>query len=233
MNCILLPSEAFDESNSTAVIDNFAQVKHIKQVLKLEIGDVLKIGQLGGRLGVARLDTFNQNTLKLCDVSLDRLPPAKMGITVVLALPRPKVLRRLVMDMTAIGVDKIVLMNSYRSDKAYWQSPLLDRIDEFVLEGLQQGMDSIAPDIILEKRFKPFVEDRLADLGENILLAHPYAKDDINTANRPDVLVVGAEGGFIDYEIELMCAQGVKTINLGERILRTEAAVNVLLGRYL
>lgn len=231
MNCILLPPAAFD--GDCAIINEHAQITHITTVLKAHIGDRLKIGQLGGKLGSACIADIADERLVLHDVKLDKSPPAKLGITVVLALPRPKVLRRLIIDMTAMGVDKIILMNSYRSDKAYWQSPLLTKLEAFVLEGLQQGVDSIAPSIILEKRFKPFVEDRLATLGNTIMLAHPYASHGLTHAHRPDVLIVGAEGGFIDYEVALMCRHNAQAVNLGTRILRTEAAVNALLGRYL
>ena len=234
MNVILLTQAQL--TGSTGWIDDPHQLQHIHQVLTAKVGDVLKIGALGGRLGAARISAIQTDRVCLDMVALTQTPPPKLPVTVVLALPRPKVLRRLIMDMTALGVGRIILINSYRTDKSYWQSPLLARLDEFVLEGLQQGVDSIAPVIELEKRFKPFVEDRLASLGKQLLVAHPYADMSMSNALAaplPDVLIVGAEGGFIPYEIELMRTQGVQVATLGVRILRTEAAVNALLGRWL
>ena len=124
----------------------------------------LKIGQIGGNLGTAVIEDITADSIRLGNVQLNTAPPAKLGLTVILALPRPKVLRRLIMDMTALGVRDIILINSYRTQKSYWQSPMLERIDEFVLEGLQQSIDTIVPSITLQKRFKPFVEDTLASL---------------------------------------------------------------------
>ncbi len=159
----------------------------------------------------------------------------------VLALPRPKVLRRLIMDMTALGVNDIILINSYRTQKSYWQSPMLARLDEFVLEGLQQGIDTIAPRISLQKRFKPFVEDELASLMTNrAIVAHPYSALSFaqyvqqplakpkaaHESVLPSMVFIGAEGGWIDYEIELLAEQGCTPV-------RTEAAVNVILGQWL
>lgn len=228
MNVLLLPSAQID--GDMATFDNPTQIAHIHTVLKAQVGDTLKIGELGGHLGVGQIADLSDKAVKLTNVRLDTPPPPKKNLTIVLALPRPKVLRRLIMDMTAMGVRHIVLMNSYRTDKAYWQSPLLARLDEFVLEGLQQGVDTIAPTISLEKRFKPFVEDRLTTLPAPIVLAHPYGGRTIDTLPTPQTIIIGAEGGFIDYEVALIKSQGAEVVSLGERILRTEAVVNGLMG---
>ncbi len=257
MNCILLPATHF--SLPHAHIDAPLHIEHINKILGAQIGDTLKIGQLGGNLGTAIIDTMTADKIQLRDVNLDNAPPTKLDVTVILALPRPKVLRRLIMDMTALGVRDIVLINSYRTQKSYWQSPMLARLDEFVLEGLQQGIDSIAPTITLQKRFKPFIEDELASLiTTHAIVAHPHcelsllqylqqlqspsktAQSIISTRMNaltkiilPTVVCIGSEGGWIDYEIELLAAQGCQAVNMGSRVLRTEAAVNVILGQWL
>ncbi len=239
MNVLLLPITAFNFEQRTAIIDDQSQLNHIHQVLSANVGDRLKIGQLGGNMGVGNVIALDHNRCVLGDVALDKLPPCKLDLTVIVALPRPKVLRRLVLDMTAMGVGHIILMNSYRTDKSYWGSPLLDRLDEFVLEGLQQGVDTTPPKITLAKRFKPFVQDQLpAFVHPNLaLVAHPYAVSSFNQHiaeyGLPKVLIVGAEGGFIPYEIELLASVGVQAVSVGQRILRTESAVNALVGRWL
>ncbi len=243
MNSILLPSANF--TGSFAQVNSSEQIAHIDKVLALQVGDSLKIGQIGGNLGNATIDKITPESIELREVQLDIAPPSKLDITVILALPRPKVLRRLIMDMTALGVRDIVLINSYRTQKSYWQSPMLARLDEFVLAGLQQGVDTIVPKITLEKRFKPFVEDKLAallaDKGGQGIVAHPYSALSLSAylqqaavdAALPQVVCIGAEGGWIDYEIELLAEQGCQAVNIGSRILRTEAAVNVIIGQWL
>ena len=248
MNCILLPAANFQ--HDTAHIYDLMQIAHVNKVLTAKVGDTLKIGQLGGKLGSAIIKDIASDSIQLDDVYLTSNPPPKLNLTVVLALPRPKVLRRLIMDMTALGVNDIILINSYRTQKSYWQSPMLGRLDEFVLEGLQQGVDTIAPRISLQKRFKPFVEDELASLITNrAIVAHPYSAlsfsqyvqqlENSEPPHRsvgsllPSMVFIGAEGGWIDYEIDLLATQGCAAVNIGPRILRTEAAVNVILGQWL
>jgi len=238
LNCILL------SKNATSISDEH-QVTHIKEVLKSKVGDSLSIAEFGGNIGKATIAHINNNEVLLRDVILDIKPPAKLDLTVILALPRPKVLRRLIMDMTSLGVNKLIIVNSYRSQKSYWQSPLLERIDEFVFEGLQQTIDTVPMVIEFKKRFKPFVEDEFPALLGNAVIAHPYAtqswkayldtlKCKTNTKETmPKVLCIGAEGGWIDYEVDLLCQHGCTSVSLGPRILRTEAVVNVLLGQWL
>lgn len=210
------------------------QISHIKQVLKAQVGDVLKVGIKDGNLGQARIAGLDDSGIHLDEFVLDIKPPPKSALTVILALPRPKVLRRLIMDMTAFGVAHIVLMNSYRTEKSYWQSPMLDKIDDFIWEGLQQGGDTIAPTITFAKRFKPFVQDELPSYPAPILLAHPYATTSVGDYHtRPQTLIIGAEGGFIPYEVGEMVSSGAMAVSLGLRILRTECAVSALLGRFL
>lgn len=250
MNCILLPSLA--THCTEYILDNQNQIEHITQVLNLTIGDTLKVGIMSGNIGTARIANMMTNVssspqkhknkidqIALVDIQCDRAPPAKLDLTIVLALPRPKVLRRLVMDMTAVGVAHIILVNSYRTDKSYWQSPLLARLDEFVVEGLQQGVDTIPPKLSLRKRFRPFVEDELRMLAQHkrAVVAHPYAQNTLNayqTENGlPQILCIGAEGGWINFEVDLLCKNSCEAVNMGNRILRTEAVVNALCGRYL
>jgi len=247
LNCILLPKNATN-------INHPEQVTHIKEILKSKVGDRLTVGEMGGYIGRATIAQIRNEEVLLTDITLDKKPPAKLDLTVVLALPRPKVLRRLIMDMTSLGVNKLIIVNSYRSQKSYWQSPLLNRIDEFVFEGLQQAIDTVPPVIELKKRFKPFVEDEfpwllLDENGHkwkgNAVIAHPYASQSwtsyldvlksktTHKETMPKILCIGAEGGWIDYEVDLLCQHGCTSVSLGPRILRTETVVNVLLGYWL
>jgi len=244
LNCILLPKNAKSISNKQ-------QITHIKEVLKSKVGDSVTIAEMGGNIGKATIAQININEVLLTDITLDKKPPAKLDLTVILALPRPKVLRRLIMDMTSLGVNRLIIVNSYRTQKSYWQSPLLKRIDEFVFEGLQQAIDTVPLEVEFQKRFKPFVEDDFPVLLEEYkeqgkaVIAHPYASqswrsylDGLKGKSShenimPKILCIGAEGGWIDYEVDLLCKHGCTSVSLGARILRTETVVNVLLGSWL
>lgn len=234
MNIILLPPD----THETITLSHPLLLKHLHETLKTQIGDSLKVGIQNGNLGTAVIDQLDQNLVTLSQIVCEIPPPQKLNLTLILAIPRPKVLRRLIMDMTALGVKKLYLVNSYRSEKSYWQSPFLAKIDEYMTEGLQQACDTVPMQVEFKKRLKPFVEDELAKLidAKQAIIAHPYATRHFSTVfdnDQETVLIIGAEGGWIDYEVALFEKIGVQSAHIGQRILRTETVVSVLCGKIL
>lgn len=202
---------------------------------RAQTGDELCVGLLGDRIGTGRITSFSESVLEM-DVRLERLPPPALPVILILALPRPKVLRRVLRTASAIGAKRIVLLNAFRVEKSYWGSPVLaaESLKEQLVIGLEQSRDTVLPEVLLRPLFKPFVEDELPAMikGTLPLVAHPGAPDPCprNTGG-PVVLAIGPEGGFIPYEIELLQTAGFSSVNCGERILNVEAAVPYLLSR--
>ena len=230
MNLVLLP----EQTDSTIwQINDARQVSHLKQHLDVKIGDQIKVGVLNQARYLAEVVEIQSNQMIVTPVEQQAIPN-KLPVTLILALPRPKVLRRLIMDSVTLGVEKIVLLHSYRVDKSYWQTPFLEQLDHYIQLGLEQAGDVIAPSILLEKRFKPFVEDRLSvwNHSQTTFVAHPYTTDALPfNFNQPCQLMIGPEGGFIPYEIDLLKENGCHIHHVGNRILRTETAVSNILGR--
>ncbi len=168
--------------------------------------------------------------------SLEQNPPAKLPVTLLLALPRPKMLKRTLQTVASMGVAHLVLLNSYRVEKSFWQTPFLEpeAIREQLILGLEQARDTVLPEVTIEKRFKPFVEDRLPQLaaGSLGLVGHPGDFPACPRAVDSAVtLAIGPEGGWIPYEVDKLREAGLAPVQLGERILRVETAVPVLLAR--
>jgi RsmE family RNA methyltransferase len=157
-------------------------------------------------------------------------------LTLLLALPRPKMLKRVLQTVASMGVPKLILLNSYRVEKSFWQTPFLqpEAIREQLILGLEQARDTLLPEVLIEKRFKPFVEDQLGALAQGSLglVGHPGDYPSCPRAVTQAVtLAIGPEGGWIPYEVEKLAAAGLQPVQLGERILRVETAVTALLAR--
>lgn len=233
MNLLLLEDADFIAADRVVLRDR--RLKHMQEVHRSEVGDSLRVGRVGGLLGSAELLRLEPREAEL-SVAFDREPPAKLPLTLVLALPRPKMLRRVFQTIATMGVPKVILVNSYRVEKSFWQTPFLEpaAIREQLILGLEQARDSVLPEIVIEKRFKPFAEDRLPAIVDGTLglVGHP---GDFPTCPRaveqPVTLAIGPEGGWIPYEVELLRASGLNPVQLGERILRVETAVTALLAR--
>ena len=235
MNTLLLDDNDFVSQHKVLIRDQ--RLKHLLEVIGAQLGDSIRVGKINALLGSGVISTLSTTEATL-DITLDKQSPKPSSVSIICALPRPKALGRMIRSCTELGIKQITLINSYRVEKSYWQSPLLKEsaIRKFCLEGLEQACDTILPSISLEKRFKPFVEDQLPQLINNRLavLAHPSASVNVNVTgeqlNRTEpsqqtLLAIGPEGGFIDYEVEKFTQAGFKTITLGQRILRCETAL--------
>jgi 16S rRNA (uracil1498-N3)-methyltransferase len=234
MNRILLEP---NEITGDIAIVHGRRARHVIDVLDAQPGDELRVGVLGGARGSARLTCRETDSVTL-ELRLFEDPPAPFPVTLILALPRPRVVRRVLVDVAAVGIKCIHLIGARTVEKSYWDSPLLtdSAIHEHLILGLEQGGDTVLPTIECHRRFKPFVEDRLPDLVANKrrLVAHPGPVLDCPRAVDGEVaLAVGPDRGFTDYEIGRLSQAGFEQVSLGSRTLRVESAVAMLLGRVI
>jgi RsmE family RNA methyltransferase len=213
------------------------RLDYVRSVHHAGPGDTLRVGALNGRMGSGMVTAISDAAMEM-QVSLSDDPPAPPPLTLLLAMPRPKVLRRLIQGITTLGVKRIYIMRTWRVEKSYWQTPLLDEkalLDEMYL-GLEQARDTVLPRIEVRRQFKPFVEDELPAIARDTLrlAAHPGAGQACpRGVGQPVTLAVGPEGGFIPYEIEALQKIGFTPVSMGERTLRVEQAVPALVGRLL
>jgi RsmE family RNA methyltransferase len=145
-------------------------------------------------------------------------------------------LRRIIRSVAEFGVRELILLNTYKVEKSYWQTPVLapEIIRDYLLDGLQQSGDTVLPIVRCEQRFKPFVEDQLPHIVANTLglVAHPGVAAPCPVAiNEPCTLAIGPEGGFTPYEVDKLQQAGLHAVHLGSRILRVENALTMLVAR--
>lgn len=233
MNLLLLEEADFIAADRVVLRDR--RLTHMQEVHRVAVGDSLRVGRIGGLMGAAEVLRLESGEAEL-QVTLDQPPPAKLPLTLILALPRPKMLRRVFQTVATMGVANVVLVNSYRVEKSFWQTPFLEpeAIREQLILGLEQARDTVLPNISIEKRFKPYVEDRLPAIVDGTLglVGHPGNHPPCPRGlNEPVTLAIGPEGGWIPYEIDLLGKAGLQPVQLGERILRVETAVTALLAR--
>jgi 16S rRNA (uracil1498-N3)-methyltransferase len=235
MNLLLLHPEDRTDQGLWHLDDRRA--RHIRTVLGLTPGATLRAGIANGPLGTATLMEDSGTGMTLSFIATGEAPPP-LPLTLILALPRPKMLKRILIDAASLGIKRIVLLNSWKVEKSYWQTPELhaDLLREKLLLGLEQAGDTRLPALLLRPRFKPFVEDELPALsaGSRALLAHPGDHPDMPLAvSEPCTLAIGPEGGWTDYETTMLIRSGFQCHRFGQRILRVETALPALIGRLM
>ena len=234
MNIILVEKDDFLSDSRVQLTDRRHQ--HILNIHQAHAGDRLKVGLINGDIGQGTVISIDLLQVTL-DINLHSTPAPALPTTLLLALPRPKMFKRILQTISSMGVKELYLINSYRVDKSYWSSPLLSEaaIREQLILGLEQAVDTHLPKVHLRKRFKPFVEDELPSICKNHQynwVAHPYhAQPCPPSSNEKTLIAIGPEGGFIPYEIEKFNTAGISSIHLGERILKVETAVPAILSR--
>ncbi len=215
-----------------------ARAGHVRDVYGAQPGKRLRAGEIDGDIGEATLLSSDTDSVTLV-FEPKRPPPQKRPLTVVLALPRPKMLRRMLHTVAEIGVRELHLVNTRRVEKSFWQSGLLAgaTLESYLIKGLEQSVDTVLPRLYLHRGFRPFAEDRLPGLAatRRALLAHPGADSSCPAGDgiRDTLLMIGPEAGFIDFEVVLAQRAGLLPVSLGSRILRTETALSALLGRFI
>jgi len=234
MNMILLFDEDFTAGESRVRLHG-RRLNHVLNIHRATAAEVLKVGLCGGKIGVGKVITLDEQKLEM-DVSFDHDAPPALPVTLALALPRPLMLKRVLACLSAMGVKKILLFHSRRVEKSFWKSPVLADavIREQLILGLEQAGDTIMPQVKLFPQFKPFVEDELLaySRGTHAFVAHPGSGEPCPAnVKEQATLVIGPEGGLIPYEVDLFCTNGFKSINIGKRTLRVESAVPALLAK--
>jgi RsmE family RNA methyltransferase len=233
MNIIHLRRDDLWLDHNTVLIGD-RRFQHIREVLKASVGDTVRIGLLGGGLGEGRIEQIDNKAVRL-HVQLNQSPPQRHRFDIVLALPRPKMLRRIFRTVAEFGVANLHLINSARVEKSYWQSPLLrpDKISEALQAGMERSRDTVEPVVHQHALFRPFVEDQLKTLcaGRPCWIAEIGARRALsNAASVPAVVMIGPEGGFVPFEIELARSVIAEPAHLGSRILSVDTALTSVLA---
>ncbi len=227
MNRILF--DACERAGDLLVLRD-GRAEHIRRVLKAEPGQVLRLGQIDGPLaeGVVLPDSPGQEVwLRLQDGPIPPIPP----VDLLLALPRPKVLHRLLPQIAAMGVGRLFLCTAARVERFYFDTHVLDpqALRASLLEGLTQCGDTRLPELRIVRRLQPFLQDELPALCADMdrWLLHPSAPEPLSSAPvfcSRQLLAIGPEGGWVPHELELFAQGGFRMLSMGPRILRSDTA---------
>jgi RsmE family RNA methyltransferase len=240
LNLVLLEAGELDASGR--VLLSGPRAAHVVNVLGAVPGQTVRVGVLEGPRGVGTVKSIAGNAVAL-DCVLEPEPPPRPRVDLLLAVPRPKVMRRLWAQLAALGVSRIILTNAERVERPYFDTHVLgaECYRPLLMEGLQQAKDTRLPTVTIHRRFKVLIEDdldALSDAGLR-LVADPGAATRAGDAVRaglvanPDervLLAVGPEGGWNAFELRLLEARGFQHIGMGPRTLRTDTACLALLA---
>jgi RsmE family RNA methyltransferase len=236
VNLILLERSDINETGNATLFG--PRAAHMLNVLRVAPGHQVRIGVLDGPRGVATVDAIDDATVTL-QCLLDAEAPPLPSVDLLLATPRPKVMRRLWAQIAALGVGRIVLTNAEKVERHYFDTHMLEpgTFRPLLIEGLQQARDTRLPSVSIHRRFRVLIEDELDRLvGPTLrVVADPSAStpvaEIVRASREPRILLaIGPEGGWNRFELDLLAAHGFQPAGMGPRTLRTDTACVALLA---
>jgi len=186
--------------------------------------------------------------LRLDDLESPSSYQQESSVSLILALPRPLQLGRILPMIAQMGVDHLVLTESRKVPRDYFGSHLFRKPEELrlrLVEGLCQSGDAKLPQIHVVKHLSRFLEedlDTLFPLDEYArVIAHPQRDPNAPELRMRDVkfpnkyarivVAVGPEGGWVEPdELERFQNHGFTQVTVGSRTLRSDVAVVSLLS---
>ena len=264
MNRILFESDEIKDGVATF---GGERAEHVLKVLHGEVGQVLKTGEIDGPMGTSEILSIEQSEQSNnCKISVRCSHTEKSilpWVDLILAPPRPRVMKRLLPQIAALGVRRLVLVGAKKVEKDFWGATLLkpENHRPLLIDGLMQAGTTILPTLETRRNFRKFVREELDTLWPESrrIVAHPYgAGEDFrretldanpvsglksnvlsslsSQVSSPTVrllLAIGPEGGWTDEEVALLEEHGFARYSLGSRILRTDTATVALLAQLM
>ena len=236
MNLIILERSEVGEAGDASL--SGARAEHVITVLHAAPGHEVRIGVIDGPRGVGTVQGIGDGVVSLRCVLEGETPP-RPAIDLVLALPRPKVMRRLWAQIAALGVGQIILTNAEKVERNYFDTHVLspEAYRPLLIEGLQQARDTRLPAVSIHRQFKVLVEDQLDALAGPALrvVADPSASKALSQVVQVGgrqrlLLAIGPEGGWNPFELGLLAAHGFQPAGIGPRTLRSDTACVALLA---
>lgn len=240
MNIILIEENDIDDGK---LVLTDRRAEHIVKVLRAEVDARLRVGQLNGPMGYGTIEAMVKKHPRMVRLRLEltETPPPLPPIDLVVAMSRPIMMRRILSQLTALGVGRFYLINAGRVEKSFWEASLLAEggYREHLIQGLEQAVDTRLPEVSLHRSFPGFVLDYMPTIRQeygHILLAHPGGRSSLNEAIGKDrtgrvLLCIGPEGGWLEPEVTMLAAAGCVTCAIGSRILKVDTAAVALHAR--
>lgn len=244
MNCLLLEPDEVSYNGQFKIVGTRAQ--DLIKVHQLRPGISIRAGVIGGLLGRANIISTASHVLEL-NLVLDEDPPPKLAIDLIVALPRPQTVKKLISLVSSTGIKRLFFIRSEGVDKSYFKSSTLNSecIMREIRLGLAQCCDTVEPIVEIHDRFRPFVEDYLPKvLSPNSLnlIGDTDRKDELQNYSNSGILIsgilesdqycvaIGPERGWSRFEVDCFSQLRFQRTLIGQRILRVDIATALFVG---
>jgi 16S rRNA U1498 N3-methylase RsmE len=215
---------------------------HLLKVLHKKPGDSFEAGILGGRRGRGTIGGIGADGSLSYSLDLFEEAPPRFPLRMAVGFPRPIQLRRLLRDLSGMGLAALDLVGTDLGDKSYRDTKLFEDggARAALIEGALQSRDTSLPLLARYSRLEDWLSGRpweqdeggggsggerppaLLVAADNLRPAGSMAG--LGPARGRVSVAIGPERGWSGRERDLLEKAGFLRLSLGKRALRTETA---------
>ena len=212
---------------------------HLTKVLRKKTGDTFEAGLLDSGRGIGTIEKISIDGSLAFSLAVQSPPTPRLPVRLAVGFPRPIQVRRLLRDLSSLGVGDIDLFGTDLGEKSYRDTKLLNDggARAALIEGAAQSRDTTLPALNVFDSLENWLQQRLWEAGDrggasrssSLLIAADNVRPEgaisrLPSTRRPMVLAIGSERGWSDRERDLLESAGFLRLSLGSRALRTETA---------
>lgn len=165
--------------------------------------------------------------------------PPVLPIHLIIGMVRPPVIKRLLRDLSSVGVRRITLVQSGLCEGIYTKSRLWDNIEEYLILGAEQGGFTELPEVQYQGKLAEFLslggrgEKEYAFVFDSGAGKHPSQYlNGRNLVRGSWTFAIGPERGWTRAEVELFQNYGFDLLKIGNSIFRSEMTAYFAVSLY-
>lgn len=208
-------------------------IHHIIKVLKLNVGETLKVCLLNEGVGTGVIQSLSNEEVTIFVKEEDLLKKRAPWVNLIVGLSRPQTCKKVLELGTSMGVKSFKFLNAELSEKSYAQSKIFQNntFEKYILNGLSQSSNlHIKPSLKVAKSFNE-------NLGENEqkLILSPFSEKNLNDITidfeKQITVAIGPERGWTDKEVNEFKSHNFLDVKISSSVLRVETATISILSQ--
>lgn len=220
----------FDLSGENTEITNLENIKQIKGVLRLEIGDFLILCDGKGTEAKVEITEIEKTHIATKIIEKTKKENNSKKVSLYLAILKKENFELAIQKVVEIGVTEIIPIITERTIKTGLN---VERLNKIIREASEQSGRTILPTLLPIMKFEDAIQEGKKNeekiffdlINKNEMQKGGGVASALNPLSAS--IFIGPEGGFTEKENNLALKNGYKIESLGENTLRAETAAIV------